>query len=141
MARDAISAPELDQAWARVGTFDLAKVTAYEGGNLARLGRYRDAVVVLDKALAALEPTLHRHRCTALIDRAEAQLAAGEVDASCADATAALKIAAHTEHVLSVQRVHRLAQAARRTKAVAARQLWVEVLAMSPSVRRCSPSR
>lgn len=140
-ARDAVTNPEPDQAWAGVGTFDVAKVTAYEGGNLVRLGRPGDAVAVLDKALAALEPTMHRHRCTALIDRAEARLAGGQVDASCVDATAALHIAAHTEHVLSVQRVHRLAQAALPTKAVAVRRLWAEVLAVIPSFRPSAPSR
>lgn len=140
-ARDAVTNPEPDQAWAGVGTFDVAKVTAYEGGNLVRLGRPGDAVAVLDKALAALEPTMHRHRCTALIDRAEARLAGGEVDVSCVDATAALHIAAHTEHLLSVQRVHRLAQAALPTKAVAVRRLWADVLAVIPSFRPSAPSR
>ena len=130
-----------DQAWPGVGTFDLAKLTAYEGGNLGRLGRYGDAVAVLDTALATLEPTMYRHHCTALIDRAEAHLGGGHVDASCADASAALSIAAHTGHVLSVQRVHRLAQAALRTKAVVARRLWAEVLAVSPNSRHFSRSR
>lgn len=111
-ARDAVAGHEPDPAWAGVGTFDSAKATAYEGGNLVRLGRYGDAVNALDKALATLEPTMHRHRCTALIDRAEAHLAANQVDASCIDAAAALSIAVYTEHMLSVQRVRRLAEAA-----------------------------
>jgi transcriptional regulator with XRE-family HTH domain len=104
------------------------------------LRRYGDAVTLLDKALAAFEPAMHRHRCTALIDRAEAHLAGSEVDASCVDATAALGIAAHTEHALSVQRVHRLAEAALPTKAVATRRLWAEVLAVSPDFRHSSQS-
>lgn len=74
-ARHAVAGHEPNPAWAGVGTFDSAKATAYEGGNLMRLGRYRDAIAALDTALAALEPTMHRHRCTALIDRAEAHLA------------------------------------------------------------------
>lgn len=138
-ARDAIAGHEPDSAWAGVGTFDSAKVTAYEGGNLARLGRYIDAVASLDKALAALEPTMHRHRCTALIDRAEAHLATGQVDATCVDATAALSIAAHTGHVLSVQRVRRIAGAVLPTNATAARRLWAEVLTITPTSPHFSP--
>ncbi len=140
-ARDAIAGHEPDPAWAGVGTFDSAKATAYEGGNLVRLGRYGDAVDALDKALATLEPTMHRHRCTALIDRAEAHLAANQVDASCVDATAALSIAVRTEHMLSIQRVRRLAEAALPTKATAARRLWTEVLAVAPTSPHSSPSR
>lgn len=141
MALDAVTERDPDPAWAGVGTFDSAKTTAYEGGNLVRLGRYGDAVVVLDTALAALEPTMHRHRCTALIDRAEAYLAADQVDASCVDAAAALSIAVHTEHVLSVARVRRLAEAALPTKAAAARRLWAEVVAVTPTSAHSSPSR
>ncbi len=139
-ARDAVAGHDPDPAWAGVGTFDSAKATAYEGGNLVRLGRYGDAVAALDTALAALEPTMHRHRCTALIDRAEAHLAADQVDASCVDAAAALSIAAHTGHVLSVARVRRLAEAALPTKAAAARGLWAEVLAVAPISPHSSPS-
>lgn len=131
-ARDAVTAHGPDPAWAGVGTFDCAKATAYEGGNLRRLGRYGDAVVALDTALAALEPTMHRHRCTALIDRAEACLAAGQVDASCVDATAALSIAVRTEHGLSMARVRRVSEAAVATKSAAARRLWAEVLGVTP---------
>jgi transcriptional regulator with XRE-family HTH domain len=130
-ARDAVAGGEPDPAFAGVGTFDLAKATAYEGGNLMRLGRYDDAVAVLGTALAALAPTMHRHRCTALIDRAEAHLANDQIDASCDDAAAALSIATHTGHTLSAQRIHRLAAAALPTKAAAARRLWAEVLATS----------
>jgi hypothetical protein len=119
----------------------LAKATAYEGGNPVRLGRYGDAVAALDTALATLEPTMHRHRCTALIDRAEAHLAANQVDTSCIDAAAALSIAVRTEHVLSIARVHRLAEAALPTKAAAARRLWVEVLAVTPTSAHSSLSR
>ncbi|MGH3907634.1 MAG: hypothetical protein ACRDTE_26165 [Pseudonocardiaceae bacterium] len=141
-ARSALAEQEADQAWAGVGTFDSAKVIAYEGGNLVRLGRYGDAVTVLDTALKALEPAMHRHRCsTALIDRAEAYLAAGQVDASCADAAAALSIAAHTEHALSVQRVHHLAERALPTNAVSARRLWAEVLAATATFRHSPSSR
>lgn len=84
---------------------------------------------------------MHRHRCTALIDRAEAYLAAGQVDASCVDAAAALSIAVHTEHVRSVARVRRVAEAALSTGAAAARRLWTEVLAVTPTSSHTSPSR
>lgn len=141
MARDAVAADESDPAWAGVGTFDFAKATAYEGGNLMRLGRYGDAIAALDTALATLEPTMHRHRCTALIDRAEAHLAAGQVDASCVDAAVALNIAVHTEHVLSIARVRRVAEAALPTKTMAARRLWAQVLAVTQPSPNSSPSR
>ncbi len=131
-ARDAVAGHEPDPAWAGVGAFDSTTVTAYEGGNLVRLGRYGDAVVALDTALAALEPTRHRHRCATLIYRAEAHLAAGQVEASCVDAAAALSIAVHIGHMHSVQRVRRLAEAALPTKAAAARRLWAEVVVVTP---------
>ncbi len=140
-AHDVVARHEPGSAWAGVGTFDSAKATAYEGGNLMRLGRYRNAIAALDAALAALEPTMHRHRCTALIDRAEAHLAANDVDASCVDATAALSIAMHTEHVLSIARVRRVAEAVLSTKAAAARRLWADVLAVTPTSSHSSPSR
>ncbi|MGH3913614.1 MAG: helix-turn-helix domain-containing protein [Pseudonocardiaceae bacterium] len=101
VARAAVAGQEPDPEFPGVGTFDVAKATAYEGGNLVRLGRYDDAIAVLDIALAALVPTMHRHRCAALIDRAEAYLAGGQVDASCNDAAMALSIAAYTGHTLS----------------------------------------
>lgn len=132
MARDAVAAPELDPAWAGLGTFDSTMVTYYEGGNLVRLGRYSDAVVACDKTLAALEPTTHRNRCAALINRAEAHLAAGQLDASCGDATAALSIAVHTGYGLGVARVRRVSEAAVATKSAAARRLWAEVLGVTP---------
>jgi len=140
-AREAVAGQEPDPAFAGVGTFDLAKATAYEGGNLVRLGRYDDAVAVLDTALTALAPIMYRHRCTALIDRAEAQFASGRVDASCEDATAALSIAAHTGHTLSLRRVHQLAAAARPTHAAAARRLWADVLAATAHLGQPWPPR
>jgi transcriptional regulator with XRE-family HTH domain len=125
-----------DQAWAGIGTFDSVKVTAYEGGNLVRLGRYRDAVAVLDTAVAGFDTAMSRHRCTALIDRAEAYLAGGQVEASCDDATAALSIALRTEHALNMQRVHRIANAVLPTKAVVARRLWADVLAATSTLQK-----
>jgi tetratricopeptide (TPR) repeat protein len=138
-ARDAVAAHHPDSAWAGVGTFDLAKATAYEGGNLVRLGRYDDAVAVLTRALETLKPTMYRHRCTALIDRAEAYLAANQVDASCVDAATALSIAVHTEHAPSITRVRRVARAALPTKAAVARRLWADVLAVTPASLHSAP--
>lgn len=84
---------------------------------------------------------MHRHRCTTLIDRAEAHLAASQVEASCVDAAAALSIAAHTGHSLNVQRVRRLAAAALLTNAAAARRLWSEVMgSVTPHSPGFSPS-
>jgi tetratricopeptide (TPR) repeat protein len=127
-ARVALEQPEDGRPWSGIGGFDGAKLTAYEGGDLVRLGRFGEAVSVLDAALDSLDPALHRHRCTALIDRAEAHRAAGEFDAACDDARDALSIALTTQHIDTIQRVERLARDGLRTRSSAVRRLWNDVL-------------
>jgi transcriptional regulator with XRE-family HTH domain len=127
-ARAALEQPEDGRPWSGIGGFDGAKLIAYEGGDLMRLGRFGEAVSVLDTALDSLDPALHRHRCTALIDRAEAHRAAGEVDAACDDARDALSIALTTQHIDTIQRVERLARDGLRTRSAAARRLWNDAL-------------
>src|SRR5438105_3699668 len=75
-------------------------------------GWVAEAAQVLDAALAGFGPTMRRHRCTALIDRAEVSLAMGTVDGACADASEALEISADTQHVESLRRVEKLSRAA-----------------------------
>jgi len=109
-ARSVLSGPSDDRPWSGIGSFDLAKLTAYEGGNYRRLGDYGNAIRVLDTALTELDPSMRRHRTTALIDRAEAHHGAGHIDAACADTRAALALAADTQHVDTVHRAEKVAR-------------------------------
>jgi hypothetical protein len=115
--------------WQGIGAFDASKLDAYEGGDLNRLGRHDEAAKVLDAALAGFGPTMRRHRCTALIDRAEVRLARGTVDGACTDASEALQILADTQHMESLRRVEKLSRAALATRADCARKLIRQVLA------------
>jgi len=117
-----------DLDWTGFGTFDLVKVTAYEGGDLMRLGRHTAAIALLDEALAGFDVSMRRHRCATLIDRAAAHLAGHDIDACCEDATEALAIATETEHQVLARRVHRIAVAVRPSKAAAALRLWTDVM-------------
>jgi tetratricopeptide (TPR) repeat protein len=128
-SRHALSAArDGDVPWQGIGAFDAAKLDAYEGGDLNRLGRHDEAAKVLDAALTRFGPTMRRHRCTALIDRAEVRLAIGTVDGACADASEALQISADTQHVESLRRVEKLSRAALATRADCARRLFHQVL-------------
>lgn len=115
-----------------IGVFDVGKLKAYEGGDLVRLGRYREAEPVLDAAIKNLAPSMHRHRCTAFIDRAEARIAAGHVDDACADGAEALYLVTQVQHVGNMQRLTALARRARDTGTSAGRDLWLEVLTAHP---------
>ena len=114
--------------WQGIGAFDATKLDAYESGDLNRLGRHDEALKVLDAALAGFGPTMRRHRCTALIDRAEVRLATGTIDGACAGASEALQISADTQHVESLRRVEKLSRAALGTRADCARRLFHQVL-------------
>jgi transcriptional regulator with XRE-family HTH domain len=129
-ARAALDKPQDDRHCSGIGAFDLAKLTAYEGGNYRRLGDYASAVRVLGTALSTLDPSMRRHRTTALIDRAEAHHAAGQLDAACADVSAALSLIAETQHADSVRRAERLARSMTSTNTRDARQLWMDVLSL-----------
>jgi DNA-binding XRE family transcriptional regulator/tetratricopeptide (TPR) repeat protein len=129
-ARSALAKPQDDRSCSGIGAFDLAKLTAYEGGNYRRLGDFASAVRVLSTALSTLDPSMRRHRTTALIDRAEAHHAAGQLDAACADTSAALSLIAETQHADSIRRAERLARSMTATNARDSRQLWVDVLSL-----------
>jgi transcriptional regulator with XRE-family HTH domain len=116
------------RSWSGMGTFDVAKVLAYEGGNYGRLRLHRDAVSVLNVALDDLDSSMRRHRGTAFIDRAEALAACGDVDAACADARCALDLAVETQHAETVRRAKSLTRRMLGSGASAARQLWQDVL-------------
>jgi hypothetical protein len=66
------------EAAAVFGWLDEAKIDAYEGGDLVRLGRYSAAVDRLAVALEGLDVGMVRHRSTALVDRADALAASGD---------------------------------------------------------------
>lgn len=117
-----------DRPGVGIGTFTTEKLSAYEGGDLVRLGRYADAEPALDAAISRLDPSMQRHLSTALIDRAEARLGAGEVDAACDDGTAALDLVTQVQHTRNLQRLRVIAQRARDHGALAGRELWRNVL-------------
>ncbi|WP_280249199.1 helix-turn-helix domain-containing protein [Nocardia abscessus] len=118
-----------------IGAFDTAKLTAYEGSNYRRMGEFNKAVNFLDAALAQLDPSLHRHRATALIDRAEAHRDAHRIDAACADTRAALVLVAATGHTGTLERAVALARSVRHTQAREARDLWNDALATKTAVK------
>lgn len=122
------------RAWSGMGTFDETKIVAYEGGNYSRLKRHRDAVRVLDVALGRLDNAMLRHRCTAFIDRAEAQASGGDLEAACADAQSALALAVETQHVDTVWRAKKLGRSTLSHGGAAARQLWQDVLVAQSTI-------
>jgi transcriptional regulator with XRE-family HTH domain len=134
-AQAALARDRGDRYWSGIGAFNPAKLTAYEGGNNGRLGHYDPAVDALSTALIELDPSMVRHRCTALIDRAEAHHGNGDVDAACADARAALTLVAETQHTDTVRRVEKVARSALATHANAARHLWHDFLAVKAATR------
>ncbi len=105
-SRAALSSTELAEVtWRGVGGYGADKLLAYEGGDMTRLGRYHEAETVLDTALAGLSANMTRHRATALLDRADARLGLGELEAACADASKALLLVADVEHTSHLNRV------------------------------------
>jgi transcriptional regulator with XRE-family HTH domain len=127
-SRDALTDVQDDAAtWRGIGGYGPEKLRAYEGGDLVRLGRYRDAELILDEALAALDPAQQRHRATALIDRADARLGGGDVDAACVDAADALGLVTIVQHAGNLDRIEQLAAKATSTGARAARTLRRDV--------------
>lgn len=118
-----LSQPMPAEPWEGIGEFNMAKLTAYRGGDLVRLGRYREARAELGSALAVLGPGLAKHRCTAYVDLAEACLRDGDLDESVHHAVTALDIISLTHHAESLRRVQALYRLARTTGAPAARGL------------------
>jgi transcriptional regulator with XRE-family HTH domain len=104
-SRILLSGPMDDERWGGIAWFDLSKADAYEGSNLVRLGRYVEALPLLDKAIELLSPEMLRHRCTAHISRAEAHAGAGDIEAACDDGHAALALVAQVQHRETLRRV------------------------------------
>jgi hypothetical protein len=123
-----------ERSWSGIGSFDLAKLTAYQGGNYRRLGDHGNAIRVLDTALANLDPSMLRHRATALIDRAEAHYEASQIDAACADARAALALVADTQHIDTMNRAEKIARSILTSNSRGAHQLWQDVLSLKATI-------
>jgi transcriptional regulator with XRE-family HTH domain len=107
-AGELLTRTEPEQPWLGIGAFNHAKLTAYRGGDLSRLGRHTQAQASLRAALAALDPGMRKHRCTAHIDLAESYARSGEVDAAAEHAIRAVDLVASTRHVDSLRRIDRL---------------------------------
>ncbi|GHJ44003.1 hypothetical protein Cs7R123_13450 [Catellatospora sp. TT07R-123] len=135
MSRTALTAEPTETASLGIGVFNLGKLAAYEGGDMVRLGRHREAEPVLDLAIARLDPSMQRHRCTALIDRAEARLGADEVDGACADASAALDLVSRVQHTGNLRRLRALSSRAADTGSPTAKSLWRDVVTVAADAR------
>lgn len=97
-----------DSGWKGVGSFDAARLAAYEGGNLVLLGRYAAAEEILRGALSQLDPARVKHRCTLSADLAMSLVGLGEIDEASALAIDALSLAGSIAHQESVERVRRV---------------------------------
>jgi tetratricopeptide (TPR) repeat protein len=91
-----------------VGAFDAAKLKGYYGLCYLQLQQPQQAVGELTAAVNALNPTLRKHRCTALADLATALIQLGEVEEGCRRASQALKLAMELRHAVSVDRIREL---------------------------------
>lgn len=134
-SREALTSEPNETASLAIGVFNMDKLSAYEGGDMVRLGRYRDAEHCLDDAISRLAPSMHRHRCTALIDRAEARLGANEVDGACSDGLAALELVTQVRHMGNLKRLQGLASKARGTGSQAGEDLWRNVLTVTADTK------
>jgi tetratricopeptide (TPR) repeat protein len=103
---------DLDQRdarpWIGVGAFDAAKLKGYYGLCYLQLRQPQEAVRELTAAVNALDPTLRKHRCTALADLATALIQLGEVEEGCRRASQALTLAMELRHAVSVDRIRNL---------------------------------
>ena len=133
-ARSALQRPEQDERWSGIGWLDEAKVDAYEGGDLVRLGDYVAAVDRLTAALNELDPGMVRHRSTALVDRADALAASGEIDAACRDAEEALESVARVHHAETLRRVGRVHKSVRAHRSQAVRALGQHLMDVRASL-------
>ncbi|MDH6109472.1 transcriptional regulator with XRE-family HTH domain [Kitasatospora sp. MAP12-15] len=127
-ARTLLSGPMDDERWGGIAWFDLSKADAYEGSDLVRLGRYREALPSLDQAIDRLPDEMMRHRCTAYISRAEAHAGAKNVEAACADGQAALDLVEKVQHRETLRRVSELHRSLRPHRTAAVRSLGEHVI-------------
>lgn len=128
VSRTALSGEVDDERWSGIGAFDLNKLDAYEGGNYVRLGNHLQALPFLDAALQRLDEGMTRHRCTAYIDRAEAFVAAGELEAACQDADSALLLLEQTQHAQSLDRLTSLYRKVRPANTPSTRALATHLI-------------
>jgi hypothetical protein len=104
---------------------------------LVRLGRYGAAVDRLTVALDGLDDGMVRHRSTALVDRADALAAGGDIDAACRDAEEALGAVARAHHAETLRRiamVHRVVRSHRSPSTRALGEHLMDVRAALPGV-------
>ncbi|MEU2855644.1 hypothetical protein [Streptomyces syringium] len=104
-AREHIESPADDERWRGIGWFDTAKLDAYEGGDLVRLGKHEMALGRLDTALDHLDSSMRRHRATAHADRADAYTTAGHPEAAIDDAHASLALLEQVHHDETLRRI------------------------------------
>lgn len=127
-SRSALASPNDESVvWRGIGGYNDDKLRAYEGGNMMRLGRYRHAEELLNDALNRLDVGMSRHRATALLDRAEARLGLGDIDAACLDAARSLTLVTHVQHTGHLDRISALAARGAAAGSSAARTLHTEV--------------
>jgi transcriptional regulator with XRE-family HTH domain/tetratricopeptide (TPR) repeat protein len=120
--------PDVGRAWVGIGAFNPAKLAAYRGGDMMRLGRHREAQEVLGAALAGLGPALSKHRCTAHIDLAGALARDGRLDDAADHAVIALEIIGQTRHAGSLRRVEELHREIAQSGAAAGRRVGERLL-------------
>ncbi|MGH3252797.1 MAG: helix-turn-helix domain-containing protein [Trebonia sp.] len=120
--------PDEGRAWVGIGAFNPAKLAAYRGGDMMRLGRYREAQEILGAALAGLDPALSKHRCTAHIDLAGALARDGRLDEAADHAVSALEIIGRTRHAGSLRRVEELHREIAQSGSRAGRRLGEQLL-------------
>ena len=120
--------PGEGRAWVGIGAFNAAKLTAYRGGDMMRLGRYREAQEILGAALTGLDPALSKHRCTAHIDLAGALARDGRLDDAADHAVSALEIIGQTRHAGSLRRVEELHREIAQFGSQAGRRLGEQLL-------------
>lgn len=127
-AETQLSLPSPAQPWKGIGAFSAAKLSAYRGGDLMRLTRYRDARTHLRDALTQLDPVYAKHRCTAYIDLSWAYVLDGKPDEGVRHAMDALDIVASTRHADSIRRVESLHETIRQTGTLSARDLGSKLM-------------
>ena len=131
----AIDGTRSTPSWKGIGWFDEAKLSGYEGGNLALLGRYGDAEQHLRRALRSLDHARVKHRSTSTVDLALVLVARkdADVDQVCGHAMEGLDLALQIGHQESVERVVRVQFQLRRWRThPAVRQLAERLQAAAP---------
>lgn len=127
-AAEHLARPGEGSQWVGIGAFNAAKLTAYRGGDMMRLGRCGDAQEILGAALAGLDPALVKHRCTAYIDLADAFASDGKIGEAADHAVSALEIIEQTRHAGSLRRVETLHQRIGQSRTQAGRRLGEQLL-------------